>query len=334
MKHCERQSQAKYILRLVLEEQVASLQARLEKANRKISINEIHTESYVNERDEALKNVDEQLEKIDSLQEELEVARRELVAARRAHYIHDGVDASAEEIHSLRDQNLALRKQYKASHDEAQSLRANNAALIQENAELQQEIHRLQRQLASVQGDQVQLQEEYEIIVQEKRTIRQDNLSLERQNDNLFTEHKSLQQKKSLLERQLQDLMENNAQLHDMLDAANEHTGAAASDIKDMKDRLGKQNRQLSDENALLQQQVIDLQANMAKKQTRELDNDRLTAKNEHLHEQLGIQLPLAFSCRFPEPETCMQRTGNYSHHYHLHSQFLQLVVQSQGTSR
>jgi hypothetical protein len=264
-----------------LEEKVVSLQAKLDKANRKISINEIHTESYVAERDEALKGATEQLEKISSLQAELDAARNEARAARRESY---GAGAGDEEAKSLRDENITLRSQYKTLLEDNQSLRSHNNTVTKQNTELQQEIKRLHRLLDNTQEDQELMQKEFDGATEDRQALREDNMSLERQNDKLYTENKSLQQKVALLERRVRDLQENNAQLHQMLDAANAESGTMTLDTKDFKDRLEKRNSSLSDENAQLLQDVSDLKKEFnSKKIGFEQEKRRLGAEIERL---------------------------------------------------
>lgn len=264
-----------------LEEKVATLQAKLDKANRKISINEIHTESYVTERDEALKGATEQLEKIGSLQAELDAARSELRTTRRSSHEIGGGDA---EMKSLRDENISLRSQYRAILDDNQSLRSHNNAVTEQNAELQQEVKRLQRLLNEAQEDRDLLLKETNGAADDRRTLREDNLSLERQNDKLYTESKSLQQKVSLLERRVRDLQDNNDQLHQMVDAANAESGTMTIDMRDFKDRLEKRNTSLSEENARLQQEVMDIMHEFnSKKLISEQEKRHLIAEIERL---------------------------------------------------
>ncbi|KAI1841395.1 hypothetical protein JX266_012406 [Neoarthrinium moseri] len=200
-----------------LEEKVATLQAKLDKANRKISINEIHTESYVTERDEALRSTTVYLERISNLQAELDSTRHELKAARGGTAGKGLVD---DEIKSLREENISLRSQYKTMLDENQSLRSHNGLLTQENTELRQEIKRLQRLLGATEDDRNLLHRELEEVAEEKRVLREDHLSLERHNERFYNDNKSLQQKVTLLERRVHDLQENNTQMHQVFDTA------------------------------------------------------------------------------------------------------------------
>ncbi|KAK8043689.1 hypothetical protein PG993_006119 [Apiospora rasikravindrae] len=263
-----------------LEDKVATLQAKLDKANRKISINEIHTETYISERDEALKSATIQLEKKRPVR-----GLGGFHGSQRTHDAH-GVEA---EHRSLRDDNSLLREQYKSLLEENKSLRSHNTVVTQQNQDLQQEVKKLQRQVDVLQGDNQVLQSEYKIIVEEKQTLRQDNLSLERQNDKFYHDTKSLQQKNSLLERRVGDLQDDNAKLHQMVESANTQTGTMTFDVKDMRDRLEKKNRELTDENAQLQQQVVSLQSDYASKRLQfEQEKRRMEEEQDYLHDQVN----------------------------------------------
>ncbi|RYO80330.1 hypothetical protein DL762_007697 [Monosporascus cannonballus] len=269
-----------------LEDQVASLQSRLDKANRKISINEIHTESYITERDEALKSATEHLEKIKRLQSELKVAREELETLQGGN-TRDTRDLELE-IKSLRSDNNALRAQHKSLSEENQSLRSHNESISQQQSRLHQELKEARDQLRSTQEDFDTLNREYQAVLQENAVLKQDNLSLERHNDKFFNDNKALQQKNSLLERRMHDLQDDNAKLNELLDAANAATGTMTVDAKDMKNRLESQNRRLSAENAELQQHIIDLKSDFAsKRMVHDQEKRQLAAANDHLNQQI-----------------------------------------------
>ncbi|RYP53947.1 hypothetical protein DL768_001169 [Monosporascus sp. mg162] len=268
-----------------LEDQVASLQSRLDKANRKISINEIHTESYITERDEALKSATDHLEKIKRLQSELKVAREELETLQGGN-TRDTRDLELE-IKSLRSDNNALRTQHKSLSEENQSLRSHNESISQQQSRLQQELKEARDQLRSTQEDFETLNHEYQAVLQENAVLKQDNLSLERHNDKFFNDNKALQQKNSLLERRVHDLQGDNAKLNELLDAVNADNGTTTVDVKDMK-RLESQNRKLSAENAELQQHIIDLKSDFAsKRMVHDQEKRQLAAANDHLNQQI-----------------------------------------------
>ena len=275
-----------------LEDQVASLQSRLDKANRKISINEIHTESYITERDEALKSATDHLEKIKRLQSELSAVRDQLEEFQEGN-TRDLRNVELENG-SLRTDNNALRSQHKSLLEENQSLRAHNEAMSQQQSRLQQELKEVREQLRSTQKDLETVNKEYKSTLEENAMLQQDNMSLERHNDKYFNDNKALQQKHSLLERRVHDLQDDNANLNELLDAANAATGTMTVDAKDMKSRLETQNRKLSAETAKLQQEIIDLQADSASKgMIHDQEKRQLVAANARLQkqiEQIGVK--------------------------------------------
>ncbi len=269
-----------------LEEQVASLQSRLDKANRKISINEIHTESYLTERDEALKSTTDHLEKIRRLQSELSIAREQLETFQDGN-THDIRDLD-QENKSLRNDNNALRSQHKLLVEENESLRSHNEAMSQQQSRIRQELKEAREQLRSTQEDFETLNHEYKSVLQENAMLKQDNASLERHNDKFFNDNKALQQKNSLLERRMHDVQDDNAKLNELLDAANAATGTMTVDVKDMKIRLEARNRKLTTDNAELQQQMIDLKADFASKgMVYEQEKRHLAAANDRLSLQV-----------------------------------------------
>lgn len=269
-----------------LEDQVASLQSRLDKANRKISINDIHTESYVTERDEALKSATDHLEKIKRLQSELNIAREQLET------FHDGNTHDVQNLElenkSLRNDNNALRSQHQSLCEENDSLRSHNEAMSQQQSRLRQELKEVREQLRSTQEDFETVNHEYKSTLQETTMLKQDNLSLERHNDKFFNDNKALQQKNALLERRMHDLQDDNAKLNELLDAANAATGTMTVDAKDTKNRLEARTRKLTMENAEFQQQIIDLEADFASKSmVHEQEKRQLAAANNRLNQKI-----------------------------------------------
>ncbi|OTB17268.1 hypothetical protein K445DRAFT_315905 [Daldinia sp. EC12] len=263
-----------------LEEQVSSLQARLDKANRKISINEIHTESYIAERDEALKTSTEHSDKIKQLQSELEMARRQLKSLRDGNsQDNNTLDI---EIRSLRKDNSSIRQKWKSLLEENQSLREHNGDISRQNGLLERELKETKAELEA-------LRREHRLVSEEKDVLKQDNLSLERHNDEFFNDNKVLKQQNSMLDRRTHDLQNNVARLQKLLDATNAETGEVSVDFKDIKYRLEVQNRELSKENAELQQQIIDLEADFASKRVAlEQEKRRLSRANARYKEQFN----------------------------------------------
>ncbi|KAI1209272.1 uncharacterized protein F4807DRAFT_427814 [Annulohypoxylon truncatum] len=270
-----------------LEEQINSLQARLDKANRKISINEIHTESYVAERDEALKSATEQSDKIKQLQSELNTARQQLELMREEHT--ENGNTLELEINSLRKDNNSVRQQWKSLLEENRSLRDYNSDVSRQNADLEQDLKAAKAQLDLNKADIETLQQEYTVLLEEKAMIKEDNLSLEYHNDKFFNDNKVLKQQNSLLDRRVHDLQDEVARLKKLLDATNAETGTMSVEFKDIKYRLEVRNHELSEENAGLQQQIIDLQSDFSSKRMAiDQEKRRLATANERLKQKIN----------------------------------------------
>ncbi|KAI0168950.1 hypothetical protein GGR52DRAFT_497969 [Hypoxylon sp. FL1284] len=270
-----------------LEEQVNVLQGRLDKANRKISINEIHTESYIAERDEALKNVGEHLETIKHLQSELNAARQQLQMAQGSNV--QGDQTLELENNSLRKDNNTIRQQWKSMLEENRSLRAYNSDMSQQNEALQEELRAANAQLDTNKTQIETLQREYKALAEEKAIIKQDNLSLEHHNDKFFNDNKVLKQQNSLLDRRTHDLQDDVARLQKLLDATSAETGTMSTDFKDIKYRLEVQNREIANENAELHQQIIDMGAEFSSRRMAfDQEKRRLTTANRRLTEQIN----------------------------------------------
>ncbi|KAF7537661.1 hypothetical protein G7054_g3532 [Neopestalotiopsis clavispora] len=129
-------------------------------------------------------------------------------------------NATITQQQSKDEDNVTLRSQYKSMVEENRTLRSQNASITQQNRELVHEVKRLQRLLDAALEDCEILKKELDDITEQNHGLEVDHVSLERQNEKYYIENKSLQQKISLLERRLQDLQDNNEQLHDMIDAA------------------------------------------------------------------------------------------------------------------
>ncbi|KAI8955571.1 hypothetical protein F4801DRAFT_272091 [Xylaria longipes] len=143
-----------------LEEQVSSLKARLDQANRQISLNEIHNQSFAAERDEALQRVSDHVitikrlqmrndsitqQKLD-LQEALKGAEEDLDSERALlESLHQKYEMVSEEKGLLKEDNLGLER--------------HNETLFNNNKQLQQKNALLERENKNLQGNAAQLQE-------------------------------------------------------------------------------------------------------------------------------------------------------------------------------
>ncbi|KAI1771171.1 hypothetical protein F4818DRAFT_214635 [Hypoxylon cercidicola] len=305
-----------------LEEHVNSLQARLDKANRKISINEIHTESYIAERDEALKSAAEHLEKIKHLQSELNAARQQLEMPREDN--DRGSKTLLSENRSLRKDNNLIRQEWKSLLEENQSLRVHNRDMSQQNVALEHELKAAKAQLDMNKSDFDALQREYQLLSEEKAILKQDNLSLEHHNDKFFNDNKVLKQQNSMLDRRSHDLQDDVVRLQKLLDATSAETGPMSADFKDIKYRLEVQNRELAKENSKLQQQIIDMEADFSsKRKVLEQEKRRLAGANRRLTEQMN-----KISDRFEQiVQESKQEAARYEDQQEVLTQQLELIA-------
>ncbi|KAJ2975099.1 hypothetical protein NUW58_g8452 [Xylaria curta] len=146
-----------------LEEQVTTLKSRLDQANRKISLNEIHNQSFVAERDEALQRASDHVTTIKRLQtrndaiteQKLELqqaqkeAEKELDSLRGAlDGLHQKYERVSKEKNLLQDNNLSLER--------------NNEDLFNNNKLLQQKNSLLERENSLLHDQAVQLQDKVE----------------------------------------------------------------------------------------------------------------------------------------------------------------------------
>ncbi|KAI1422624.1 hypothetical protein F5Y12DRAFT_717211 [Xylaria sp. FL1777] len=142
-----------------LEEQLASLKNRLDQANRKISLNEIHNQSVVEERDGALHRVSDHVTTIKrlqtrndaitqqklELQEALRESEEELESERALlNSLHEKYEIVSEEHRLLKEDNLGLERQNEDLYNNTKLLQQQNAQLERENATLNDQVVQLQ----------------------------------------------------------------------------------------------------------------------------------------------------------------------------------------------
>ncbi|KAF2972448.1 hypothetical protein GQX73_g1151 [Xylaria multiplex] len=145
-----------------LEEQIASLKTRLDEANRKISLNEIHNQSVVEERDGALQRVSDHVITIKRLQArndsitqqklELQQALRETeedLESERAllSSLHQKYDMISEEKNLLKEDNLGLERHNEELYNNNKLLQEQNTLLQRENANLNNKTTKLQTEI-------------------------------------------------------------------------------------------------------------------------------------------------------------------------------------------
>ncbi|KAI0857010.1 hypothetical protein F4860DRAFT_374529 [Xylaria cubensis] len=169
-----------------LEEQVSSLKARLDQANRQISLNEIHNQSFAAERDEALQRASDHLvtikrlqtrneaitqQKLD-LQQALKGAEEDLDSERALlANLHQKYEIMSEEKKLLREDNLGLERHNDDLFNNNKLLQQNNSLLERDNNNLQNKSAQLQDTISELNKKLSQKTEATRSMQQPKGTI-------------------------------------------------------------------------------------------------------------------------------------------------------------------
>ncbi|KAG6012199.1 hypothetical protein E4U43_007896 [Claviceps pusilla] len=236
-----------------LELEVAALQARLDEASRKLSTNEIKSESVAHERDRAITRLQEACEDISKLtrklgvrEKELSTSQKRLESTEQMRHDNDTLrrdlvslkhsrDALELDNSSLRTDNENLRKEHQRLRDEVHALRTNKTALgdddsraaenkslrsandrlTEENEELRENLDDAQHELDAAREEIESLRAKLDTIAQEKSAVQEDNASLVRHNEKYFNENKLLRRENSGFERSVHDLHEENLKIKD-----------------------------------------------------------------------------------------------------------------------
>ncbi|KAG6033274.1 hypothetical protein E4U41_006957 [Claviceps citrina] len=236
-----------------LELEVATLQARLDEASRRLSTNEIESESIAHERDRAIARLQEACEDISKLtrklgvrEKELSTSHKRLESADQMRHDNDTLrrdlvslkhsrDALELDNSSLRTENENLRKEHGRLRDEVDALRANknvrgeddslatdnktlrsaNDRLAEDNEDLRESLDEAQHELDAAREEMESLRANAVAVAQEKSALEEDNASLVRHNEKYFNENKLLRRENSGFERSLHDLHEENLKMKD-----------------------------------------------------------------------------------------------------------------------
>ncbi|CAJ2499816.1 Uu.00g026690.m01.CDS01 [Anthostomella pinea] len=253
-----------------LEEQVASLQARLEQANRKISINEIHTQSYVAERDGALRHSTEHVNTIRRLQSDLNAARAQLQSIQ---------NENTQEINSLEQENEALRKSadehlrtIKRLHTEINTTRGQLEAVRDINNT--EGGNTLQLENNSLRSDNKTIRHEWKAMLEENQSLRSHNSLVSRQKDELKENLRDIQER-------LDHVVEQKESLQVRFDALDEEKAMLKLDnasLAQNNDEFFNNNKELQKKNSLLDRHNHNLQDEI----------ERLDALLDHTEAETG----------------------------------------------
>ncbi|QUC17370.1 uncharacterized protein UV8b_01611 [Ustilaginoidea virens] len=238
-----------------LELEVATLQARLDEASRKLSTNTIESESVAHERDRAISRLQDACDDISKLTRKLSVREKELSTSQKqlesSEQMRQGNDALRRDLVSLkhsrdaleldnvslRKDNETLRKEQKRLRDEVDSLRSarggqdddmlqakimslqsSNDRLTEENEDLRENLDGAHHELDAAREEMDSLRSKVDSVIQEKSALQEDNESLVRHNDKYFNENKLLRRENSGFERSVRDLHEENLKMKEEVD--------------------------------------------------------------------------------------------------------------------
>ncbi|KAI1436844.1 hypothetical protein GGR50DRAFT_175593 [Xylaria sp. CBS 124048] len=181
-----------------LEEQLISLRAKLEQVNRQVSLNEIHNQSFVVERDQALQRASDHVTTIKRLQNRNDAITKE---------------------------KLELQQALRQSEEEKGELQQALQQSEEEKGELQQALQQSEKELTAEQQAYAVLQYQYEKLGEEKKRLaeekimlKEDHHSLEHDNNALSKRNNAFQQGNHLLERENGRLLVQLNKLQDQID--------------------------------------------------------------------------------------------------------------------
>ncbi|KAI0809862.1 hypothetical protein GGR55DRAFT_647002 [Xylaria sp. FL0064] len=142
-----------------LEEQLASLRTRLDQATRKISLNDIHNQSVVEERDGALQRVSDHVITIKRLQSRNDAITQQKLELQQAlrdtqedfnterallNSLHEKYEVLSEEQRLMKQDNLGLERQNEDLYNNTKLLQQKNIQLERENINLNDKVAQLQ----------------------------------------------------------------------------------------------------------------------------------------------------------------------------------------------
>ncbi|TQV96379.1 hypothetical protein IF1G_04962 [Cordyceps javanica] len=230
-----------------LRSEVASLQARLDQATRKLSTSEIAADSISHEKDRVLTRLQEACDDINKLtrkltvkEKALETSQKQLDSSEQVRHDNDSLrrdivaithsrDALELENSSLRDDNDKLESELQSLHAEMDSMRSENDRLrqqqesllaenktlrasktqLEQNDVLNEDLDEVQHELDAAREELEALRQQNEELV----SLREDNQSLVRHNEKYFSDNKMLRRENSGFERSVHDLHEENLKL-------------------------------------------------------------------------------------------------------------------------
>ncbi|PHH73370.1 hypothetical protein CDD80_3853 [Ophiocordyceps camponoti-rufipedis] len=158
-----------------LEQEVASLKAKLDASHRKATESEMEKMTLAHEKDRAVSRLQSACDDISKLTRKLSIRDREL----------ETTDQVRQDNDTLRRDLLSLKHGRDGLERENASLRTDNAALRTDNEDLRREIKQLKQEVESLRADNKSLRRGDESLVGENRSLRSSNKSLMAENEQL-----------------------------------------------------------------------------------------------------------------------------------------------------
>ncbi|KAL2018577.1 hypothetical protein VTK56DRAFT_619 [Thermocarpiscus australiensis] len=275
-----------------VEDQIAQLRDRLDKASRQVGVHDIHSASLTAERDEALRQASAARERATKLQAELEATQKELEST--LHLLQEKETLQLENASLLAEIEI-LREKHDAAIQDNRTLTGQNNRLRRELSGLQKDLNKTREELASA-------RKKYDALQEERQLIAQDHVSMERNNEAYFKENKKLQAQVAARDQHIADLKKGISTRDKMIDNIQGLTTDTA--VLELNAELGAEVERLQKK---VEQQTVELHqkdGDISAKEGRirslkeqnldlSIDNERLREENQRLrteHEEIRGQ--------------------------------------------
>ncbi|KAM3515359.1 hypothetical protein MY11210_000921 [Beauveria gryllotalpidicola] len=199
-----------------LRSEVATLQARLDQATRKLSTSEINSDSISHEKERVLTRLQEACDDINKLTRKLTVKEKALETSQKQ------LDSSEH----VRQDNKALRRDIVAITHSRDALELENSSLRDDNDRLESELQSLQSEMETRRAENDRLRQQNQSLIAENDRLRQ-------QHKSLIAENKSLRASKTQLE-QNEVLNEDLDEVQHELDLAREELEALRKENEEL----------------------------------------------------------------------------------------------------
>lgn len=270
----EKQTDSRLVTRnSELEQEVASLKAKLDASQRKATDHEMEKMTLAHEKDRAVSRLQSACDDISKLTRKLSIKNRELETTDQVRQDNDtlrrdllslkhGRDGLERENASLRTENEDLRREIKQLKQEMESLRADNKSLRRgdeslvgenrslrcsnksltaENEQLRDSLDGVQHELDACHEQVERLERRVDCLNRDKTTLENDKEKLVQHKEKYFNDNKTLRREKSNQERsthELRDMMDKLRDEVDFLKQQPDHCRPLAAREDDLSARL------------------------------------------------------------------------------------------------